>query len=256
MVENKRAVKQIRCSRYLWLISVIMIGFPAFYLIFAAVIFDLKSQGLLGLILSPLFYLSSFFWIITGFGVRQLKHWSWYTLLGAEFFSTYLNALNLVHYSESQTKGLAFVVTLLIQYFTFRMVANDLRVPYLFPRIKWWESGLAAMAHFPVEVFHVKSSTGTSNGQMLDITLKGCFVKIPAEFEAFEKIKVRISAYGQQLDIPGVVLWHAESTVTHPRGIGIKFSSLDRHKKRRVRVIARKFNKERMKTNVSTPVSA
>ena len=233
-----------------------MLGFPVFYLTFVYFIFDFDGKGILSVALSPLFWLSCFFWVITGVGVRLMRHWSWYTFLGAQFFCTYLNLLNLVHYSESKTKGLAFITTVLIQFYVYLVVARDIRVPYLFPRIKWWESGLVAMQNIPVEVFHVSSATGTSHAHLLDLNIKGCFVKSPSEFEPFEKIKIRIEAYGQKMDIAGIVVWHARSTVTHPKGIGIQFAEMDRTRKRRMRVVVRRFVKEREKENARIPVSA
>ena len=183
-----------------------------------------------------------------------MKHWSWGTFLAALFFTTYLNALNLVNYSESQTKGLAFIATLLIEGYVYLSISRHLRVPYLFPKIKWWESGLAAMHHLPIEVFHVSSPTGTSMGQILDLSPKGCFLKSPYEFEPFEKVKIRIETANQHIDIPGVVVWQSRSTVTHPKGIGIQFGELDRKKRGRLRVLARRFEKNREEKRVISPV--
>jgi len=228
-----------------------MVGFPAFYLIFAAIIFQLSSKGILSIVLSPLFYLSSFFWVLTGFGLQRLKHWSWYTFWAAQFFITYLNALNLVNYSDSASKGFAFILTLLIQFYVFLTVAFEIRVPYLFPRIKWWESGLASMHHVPVEMFHLGSATGASMGQLLDISPKGCFIKSPADFEPFEKIKIHVQVDDFQMDIPGIVVWNAVSSVTHPKGIGVQFYDIDRSRKRKLRGITRRFLRQKESTDVA-----
>jgi hypothetical protein len=240
----------MRCSRYLWFFTIFMVGFPIFYLLFAAFIFDLGSKGILSILLSPMFYLASVFWVITGFGLRELKHWGWYTFIGAQFFITYLNALNLVNYSDSSSKGMAFALTVLIQLYVFLTVANEVRVPYLFPRIKWWESGLAAMHHVPVEMFHVGSATGTSMGQLLDVNTRGCFIKCPADFGSLEKITIRVEAYGLSVDVPGRVMWNAVSAVTHPKGIGVQFYALDRSHKRKLRRIIRHFNQEKNQVDV------
>lgn len=233
-----------------------MVGFPIFYLLFAAFIFDLRSKGILSVVLSPLFYLASFFWIMTGIGLRQFKHWAWYTFLAAQFFVTYLNALNLVTYSDSGSKGIAFVLTVLIQLYVFLAVSNEIRVPFLFPKIKWWESGLAAMHHLPVEVFHVGSVTGTSMGQLLDIDAKGCFIKCPSDFEDLEKIKIRMTDLEMQMDVPGRILWIAESAVTHPKGIGVQFYDLDRARKRKLRGLIRRFNKKKEMPSAPPVLSA
>jgi Tfp pilus assembly protein PilZ len=156
-----------------------------------------------------------------------------------------LNALNLVQNSDSTYKGLAFVVSILIQFFVFSLVARGIRVPYLFPHIRWWESGTAGMTQIAVEVLHMSSKTGTSHAQMLDVGVRGCFVKSPFEFEPFEKIQLRIDAYGHQLLVSGHVVWNAKSTVTHPKGIGVQFVDLDRKKRRAMKVITQRFIKQR-----------
>lgn len=229
----------------LLLFTFFMIGFPVFYLLFASFIFELNSQGILSMVLSPLFYLASFTWIMTGVGLQRMRQWSWYVFGAAQFFSLYLNALNLVQYSHSQFKGLAFIVTLLIQYYVFQVVSRHLRVPFLFPHIRWWESGIAGMNNLPIEVLHMSSVTGTSKAQLLDISTKGCFIKSPFDFEPFEKIRIRMDSFGHQVDVSGYVVWSARSTVTHPKGIGVQFVDLDRHKRRKVKVITSRFVKQR-----------
>lgn len=238
-------MSQVRCPKLLLLLSYFMIGFPVVYLGFSAFIFELPARGILTLILSPLFYVSSFLWIISGVGVQRMRHWSWYTFLGAHLFTFYLNALNLVQNSHSETKGMAFVVSILIQFLVIRFVARTLRVPYLFPKIRWWESGTAGMTQLAVEVLHMSSKTGTSHAQLLDMGVRGCFIKSPFEFEPYEKIQIRLDAYGHQVLVSGHVVWNARSAVTHPKGIGVQFVDLDRKKRRAVKVITERFIKQR-----------
>jgi hypothetical protein len=249
-------VTNIRCSKYMWFITLFMLVFPITYLVFASLIFELHSQGILSVVLSPLFYLASFFWIISGSGIRRIQKLAWYTFLAAQLFITYLNALNLVNYSHSDYKSYAFILTVLIQSYVYLVVYNELRVPYLFPRIKWWESGLAGMFHLPAEIMHVSSAIGVSNGQILDISGKGCFFKSPNDFQPFEKVKVLIEQYGHKVDVAGIVVWNAESTVTHPKGVGIRFQGLDRKRRRRLSVIARRFKKNKENNHVAKKLPA
>lgn len=237
--------QELRCSRYAAFLTFFMVPFPVTYLIFSALIFDLDSRGIIALALSPLFYLASFFWIITGVGLRRLKKWSWYTFLLAQFFITYLNALNLVHNSKSEYKGWAFAFTLLIQTYTYVAVLRELRVPYLFPRINWWESGIAGMPHLAADLHYLGISPGSSKGQILDINSRGCFIKSPNDFSPFQKITIGIDAFGQTVEIQGYVIWNAKSTVTHPKGVGVRFGELSRQNRRRVRIISQRFIKQK-----------
>jgi Tfp pilus assembly protein PilZ len=228
-----------------------MLGFPVFYLVFVALIFELKSKGVLSVALSPLFYLASFFWIVTGIGLQSMKQWSWYTFGAAQVFITYLNALNLVNYSESEYKGYAFILTLVIQFIVYTVVQSEIRVPFLFPRLRWWESGIAGMHHLSAEIYHSRSASGSSTTQLLDITGKGCFLKSPIDFEPFEKVKIQVNAYGQEVDIPGQIVWNAKSTVTHPKGVGIRFYDLNRTRRRKVKIISKRFEREKEKNEVA-----
>ena len=236
IAENRKVslIQELRCSRYAAFLTFFMVPFPVTYLLFSAFIFDLDSRGVIALALSPLFYLASFFWIMTGVGLRRLKKWSWYTFLVAQVFITYLNALNLVHNSNSEYKGWAFALTLFLQGYVYAAVSGELRVPYLFPRINWWESGIAGMPHLDINL-----------GQILDISGKGCFIKTPNDFSPFQKVTIGIEAFGQSVEVPGIVIWNAKSTVTHPKGIGVKFGELDRQKRRRIRVISQRFIKQK-----------
>ena len=243
MNENRKVplIQELRCSRYTSLMIFFMLPFPVSYLLFATFIFDLDSKGILSVVLSPLFYLASFFWIITGVGLKRLKKWSWYTLLLAEFFITYLNALNLVQHSNSEFKVWAFVFTVLIQGYVLVYISNELRVPYLFPKIRWWESGIAGMPHLDVSLNHLSNSQGITSGQVLDINLKGCFIKTHHDYPPFEKVTLNLNAFEQSLEVSGVVVWNAKSTVTHPKGIGVQFGDVSRKKKRVLRVIVQRF---------------
>lgn len=242
-------MEPFRCSRYLWFLTYFMVGFPPIYLVFAAFVFELNSKGILSVSLSPLFYIASIFWIMTGVGIRRMRHWSWYTFGAAQFFITYLNALNLINYSESAFKSWAFALTVLLQLYVYLVVAREIRVPFLFPRIKWWESGIAGMHHLPVEILHSRAADGVSVGQMLDINTKGCFIKSPIDYQSFEKVKLKLNGYGHQVDIAAVIVWNAKSNVTHPKGIGLQFIEKDRNRRRKIRIISKRFEQEREKAS-------
>lgn len=241
MLQNNRSMK---CSRTLWVATLFMIAFPLVYPSFTAVLFQFGSKGVVSLGLSPFFYLTAALWVASGIGIQTLRHWSWYTFCIAEALTVYLNAWSLVANGESEFKVFAFGVILLVQYLAFKLVARELRVPYLFPRIKWWESGIAGMHHVPAQIVHPRGVEGRFAAQLLDVSLRGCF-KIPADFGFGEAVRIRISAYGQEVDLPGTIVWNAKSSVTHPKGIGVQFAVLERARRRKLRQIAKQFNQEK-----------
>ena len=237
----------MKCSRTLWFLTIFMVGFPILYPVLSAFVFELGSKGILSIALSPIFYIGSALWIASGLGLQTLRHWAWYTFVGAQLLFFYFNALILVNYSESEFKGYTFIAVLTLQGFLFQLVGREVRVPYLFPKIKWWESGIAGMHHLDIAL------PSGARGQILDLSPRGCFVKTPVDFKIGEVISIRLDVGGQSGEFPGTIVWLAESKVTHPKGIGVQFHELDRSLRRKIRVITRSFNREKEATR-GTPV--
>ncbi len=232
-------------SRTLRILTIFMVGFPILHPLLSALVFQLPIKGVVSIALSPLFYLSSVFWVMSGIGLRSFHHWSWYTFGVAQVLAAYFNALILVNHSNSEFKGFSFGFVMLLQYLLFRLVAHEVRVPYLFPKINWWESGIAGTHHLEVDLTPTQGGVPASKGQLLDLNLRGCFIKSPHDFRLHDPIQVRINAYGQELVLPGRVVWNAKSTVTHPKGIGIQFGDLERPLKRKTRVLIKYFNQQK-----------
>ena len=224
-----------------------MVGFPLLYPLAASLVFALPLKGFGAIMISPLFYLATVLWIASGLGLRAFRHWSWYTFLSAQGLAAYFNALILVNYSESDFKGFAFLMVLGLQFVVVRLVALEIRVPYLFPRIQWWKSESEGVPGIAVE-FKVRNAAGTESshkGEILDLSSRGAFVKIRQDFSLEDRVSVRVRAYGEEVELGGRIVWNAWSTVTHPQGIGIRFDELERPERRRIRKIAKTFALEK-----------
>jgi Tfp pilus assembly protein PilZ len=220
-----------------------MVAFPLLYPLIAAFVFELPSKGVVSIVISPLFYVVSVFWVASGLGIQGLKHWAWYTFGVAQVLSAYLGAFILANYSESQLKVAVFVLGLLIQYVMQQIVSREMRVPYLFPKIRWWESGIAGIHHLPIE-FTTKAGV-QHRGQLLDISPRGCFVKSPLDFNLGEEVLLRVEAEGRLLELAGFIAWNAKSTVTHPKGIGVRFTEGERVHRKRLKSFVKSFNLEK-----------
>ena len=224
-----------------------MVGFPLLYPLAASLVFALPLKGVGAIVISPLFYLATVLWIASGIGLRAFRHWSWYTFLSAQGLAAYFNALILVNYSESDLKGYAFLLVLFLQFLVVRLVAIEVRVPYLFPRIQWWKSESEGIPGIAVE-FRVTNASGVESsckGEILDLSSRGAFVKTRQDFSLEDRVRLKVCVYGEDLELAGRVVWSAWSTVTHPQGIGIRFDDLERAERRRVRKIAKTFALEK-----------
>ncbi|MBU6153253.1 MAG: PilZ domain-containing protein [Bdellovibrionales bacterium] len=239
-------------SRTLRILTIFMVGFPILHPLLSALVFQLPIRGVVSIALSPLFYLASLFWVMSGIGLRSFHHWAWYTFGIAQVLAAYFNALILVNHSNSDFKGFAFVLVMTLQYLLLRIVSREIRVPYLFPKINWWESGIAGIHHLAVDLTPTQSGVPASKGQLLDLNPRGCFIKTPLDFRLHDPIQVRINAYGQELVLSGKVVWNAKSTVTHPKGIGIQFGEFDRALRRKVRVLIKYFNQQKESSGGNT----
>ncbi len=232
-------------SRTFRILTIFMVGFPVLHPLLSALIFQLPVKGVVSIALSPLYYLASIFWVMSGIGLRSFHHWAWYTFGIAQVLAAYFNALILVNHSDSDFKGVSFVLVMSLQYLLLRLVSHEVRVPYLFPRIKWWESGIAGMHHLSVNIAATEGGVPASKGQLLDLNPRGCFIKSPHDFRLNDPVQIRVVAYGQDLLLAGRVVWNAKSTVTHPKGIGVRFSAIPRPLRRKVRVLVKYFNQQK-----------
>jgi len=96
--------------------------------------------------------------------------------------------------------------------------------PYIAPRIAWWESD--ERYRFSVNCTLEHHDTHFK-GKILDINWRGCFVKLFERFPIGESITVCFSLFNEDYQLKGDVLLQGELSVTHPRGLGIRFDIND-----------------------------
>ncbi len=138
----------------------------------------------------------------------------------------------------SECSADSFVIT---AYFVHRIRA-ELYVPYFFPKIRWWESHAESRAiTFPAKI--ERQDKKTLEGEVLDFSRKGCFIKIREDFVQDETVHIVLRVQGQPLSCLGCVAWRTTSAVTHPKGIGIKFQPRGIRGIRKMIAIERKVKK-------------
>ena len=75
-------------------------------------------------------------------------------------------------------------------------IRAEFRVPYMHPRIPWWEMYPGTLMDIPVSVTRsMKASTPVVAGKILDISFQGSFVKTPAEFLIDEKVEINFKLF-------------------------------------------------------------
>ncbi len=238
-------------TRFLKSVAVFYLAFPVAYVLIAAVMFDIAAAQCLRILLSPSYYFVSLMAVAVGYGLWEMKRWAWYILIVVNILTGYLNAIFANDYGESHHKALAFVASILgLAIITYR-VAREIRVPYFFPKIRWWESNPRYRLSVPVKIFRETSAAVPSGpvpateiaGEILDISAGGCFIKLRSELKQDEKVNLNFTVFGQAVECEGVIVWRTRSTVTHPKGVGVKFNVVTRAQRRTLRVVNQRLRK-------------
>lgn len=218
------------------------LGFPIFYLLAAAVFFDIPARGLGDLLLSPSYYFICAVAVAAGWGLWEMRRWAWYVFLFATGMILYQNVWVLNHLAATHHKLLSFLMSSVLLLGLAWQIRREVRVPYFLPRIPWWESTSSRSVTVSASLERLEGSP-VSHGQILDISASGCFVKSKDGFLDDEPVLVRFNVFGQPIDAPGNVVWMTEGGVTHPKGVGVKFGKLDRRQRRRLRVALQRLKR-------------
>lgn len=227
--------KRLRFLSYFWILL------PAIFLVHAKLNLGLPASGIVKLILSPGFWIMTAITITAGYGFLKLRWYGWYVFVFSSFFVTYETAIALVYHSTSQFKMGLFFITLLAQSICLYFFRKEIRVPYFFPRIRWWESD--PRYKLSVQTRILKPDNVEFEGEIMDLSLGGCFVKTHAYFGPDEEIQLLFNLFDRAIKCKGDVVWRTESKVTHPKGIGVKFSAIDKESMQSLKTATKKLRK-------------
>lgn len=227
-------------SRFLKSVALLYLGFPFLYVLFCAVLFDIPMQACFRVLLSPFYYLLSIFAVAVGYGLWEVRRWGWYAFVITNVLIAYESAVLVNEYGETHHKLLSFLASLGFLLVISYRVGREIRVPYFFPKIRWWESNPRYRLSVPAKI----SRMGTEmEGQILDLSLGGCFLKVRSDLPQDEYVTLDFKVFGYEIRCQGIVVWRTQSTVTHPKGVGIKFTQLTRQQRRVLAQVNRRLKK-------------
>lgn len=238
-------MKQYR-SKLLKFISAVSLASPIAYVTLTAILFDIPLSKCISILLSPSYFVASVATLVAGYGLWEMQRWSWPVFLVAQFFISYENINLVINFSESHHKISAFVVATVFQICMIYVVAKEIQVPYLYPRIRWWESNPRYRLSTPVVMKCVHGQQAKDvvfEGEVLDISVSGCFIKTRSDFNQDDVLSLSFEIFSYSIECEGNVVWIAQSSVTHPKGIGVKFGPLPKNQKRLLRNVQRKLKK-------------
>jgi hypothetical protein len=244
--------KEVRkyASKTLRLIALLYCAMPLLYPVWVSVLFELPMSRVLSMLASFFNWLVLGGCVIAGVGLWEMKRWSWYVFLAVNLFLVYLTAFNSATYGETDNTAVMFLISVTLCFGLLLRVGKELRVPYFLPHVKWWESDPGRKLVIPVTLV---GGPQDIEGDILDISLQGCFIKTSADLKMDEKVGLQFTVFGSPVEIIGIIVWCAQSAVTHPRGIGVKFEWLTRAQKRKLKLALHRIRKLTIYTSVTQP---
>ncbi|MDR3608886.1 MAG: PilZ domain-containing protein [Oligoflexia bacterium] len=228
-------------SKFLKSVAVIYMAFPVSYTVATTLLFDLPASSIGSVLLSPGMFFLSALAMTVGYGFWEMKRWGWYLFVLANSWVAYETIFIAHHYGASQHPALALIFSLIGLLLLTARVAREVRVPYFFPRIRWWESNPRYRLSVPVKV--ERKIGETIQAEILDLSLGGCFIKLRHELPQDERVLLSFSVFGILMKCEGFTVWRTQSTVTHPKGVGIKFGEMARADRRSLRTINARLKK-------------
>jgi hypothetical protein len=224
---------------------------PVVYPVWLCLWFEIPASRVIS------FSLSLFYWLIlgscvmAGYGLWVVSRWSWYVFLAANLLLVYETAFIAATFGDSRSTGLAFLLSVLVTFIFLIRIGNELRVPYFLPNIRWWEIDPARKIAIPTIIYLGQKDV---EGEIVDLAMQGCFVKCAGDFRMNEKIALKFTLFGNEMEAIGYVVWCAQSAVTHPKGIGVKFDFLAKPNRRRLRASLSKIRKMSVYGDLTMPL--
>lgn len=228
-------------TRFLKSVAIFYIGFPLFYILISALFFDIPGSSLLRILLSPTYYILSMLAVMVGYGLWEVFRWSWYLLIGVNFLIAYHNAILVNEHGTTHHKFISYLASVAVLFILSLRVSREIRVPYFFPKIRWWESNPRFKLSVPVKLTRQESEE--IYGDIMDLSMAGCFIKIRADLKQHESLKLHFVIFNIPVECHGVIVWRAQSGVTTPKGIGVKFLPLSRLQKRSLRQVSHRLKR-------------
>lgn len=230
-------------------IGLVYLLFPIVFAPFVWLIFEIPPAKLAQILLSPLYYFVAFWAVLIGYGVLNMTRWAWYVLLPTNILIAYESAVIVANYAHSNQKILVLGLIILSLMVATYKLRSEFRVPYIHPRIPWWEMYPGTLMDIPAKIVRItKAKTPTFSGKILDVNSGGVFIKTPADFLLDEKVEIIFSVFDHEVQVSGVIVWKASSAVTHPKGIGIKFQQIEKNNKRKLKGVLSRLRKQNRET--------
>lgn len=216
-------------SKFIQATAFLLWSFPITYILAMVALYNLTFSSALDVFFSTIYLLHSVLAVYVGFLVYQLRPWVWHFFV----FHCVLIVLEQFYigyqYAEVHFLPVSILLAICSVLIFAWLVKLELRVPYFSPRIAWWENDPRYKIVIPINLEDQNEGTTKHEGVIMDISHTGCFVKTSSQWKLEQKLLLTFSLFEEEFHFKGKVVWITNATVTHPRGIGVKFKIEDKN---------------------------
>ncbi len=218
-------MSEARNPRLITLIAYLLWSFPVTYALLMGALYNLPGTRIVSMFFSFAHIAHAILAIFTGFALYRMRPYAWHfyvfhsvLMLAEQFYVAY-------RYAENHVVEFPLTFASVCILFMLWIVKFELRVPYFSPKIAWWESDPRYKISVPAEM---TAADHFYRGEIMDISASGCFIKTKDPLKVDQELHIKFSLFDQKFLCTGRVVWRTESGVTHPKGVGVKFSGVEK----------------------------
>lgn len=247
---------EARNPRFINFLAYVLWSFPLTYIVMLGAFYNLPMARMASIVFSFYYIAHSVLAVFTGFALHRMRPYAWHFYVFHSFAMAVAQFVVAYRYGENHVVEipLAFVNICILGLLLF--LKKELRVPYFSPKIAWWESDPRYKISVPAQM---TCSDHFYKGDIMDISSSGCFIKTKDPLKVDQVIQIKFALFDHKFDCHGRVVWRTESGVTHPKGVGVKFTSLDkkvqgelRDTVKKLKSLSRKFKDIRAEEKTAT----
>lgn len=247
---------EARNPRFINFQAYLLWSFPLTYILVLGTFYNLPIARMASIFFSFYYIAHSIFAVFTGFALHRMRPYAWHFFVFHSFVMLVAQFVVAYRYAENHVVEVPLTLISLVILGMVLFLKMELRVPYFSPRIAWWESDPRYKISVPAEM---TSSDHFYRGDIMDISSSGCFVKTKDPIKVDQPIKIKFSLFDHKFECSGRVVWRTETGVTHPKGVGVKFSVMSRKEQahlkdtvKKLKRLSRRFKDMRAEENANT----
>lgn len=201
------------------------------------------------------------FWFlfpIGGLALLGVKKWSYPVFVGVQTYSIWSH-MTYEKYTWPYVSEVPFASSLVLLFLNAMVIIYfalpDVRKPFFDRSIRWWETRTRYNLSLPI-TFCLTSNPKLMDGEILNISQTGIFLRHNGVYEPETKVRMNISYKDFSITLDGVIKSH--HTFDGHRGIGVKFDFQNIWENLFIRKMVKAISKDvkaKEKKN-STPIAA